>query len=371
MEQALARVRSVYRAKGYNDVRLDHLTGSPASGSSGGGEKTVPLRITITESVRDVVHRVRFAGLNGINEIDVRNRFLYREGEPYDASRRKAAKDDLVRYIDQEGFVDARLKIEVSKQEPGDDGAVPHLITVSVEEGRRHLVDHWRFAGNVLTDNRVIRQEMVVRPGEPLSRFGMLQSQRNLYRTGLFDQVVIRHEPLPGPLDGPLRVRLVVEMEERDNLQLTGGAGYDTEELLRGYLQFNNLNFMGARRILGLQLRGSSKRQRLQVTGTETRFLNRSDMEATVVAFAAQEVEESYDISRLSASFQVDWDYSPHWRFLYGYNFEANRLDEVRVLEDVVENREETYRISRLRLSPIYDARRRYLQPHPRAVHER
>ncbi len=358
MEQAMARVRSAYRARGYNGIRLDHVTGPPASGSSGDGEKTVPLWITITEGARNVVNRVQFAGLNGLNEIDILHRFLYHEGEPYDASRRKTAEDDLVRYIDQEGFVEARLKIEVLKQEPREDGAaVPHLIKVSVEEGRRHLVDHWRFTGNVLTDNRVIDQEMVVRPGEPLSRFGMLQSQRNLYRTGLFDQVLIRYEPLPGPVDGPLRVRLLVEMEERDNLQLTGGAGYDTEELLRGYLQFNNLNFMGARRILGLQLRGSSKRRRLQVTGTETRFLNRSDMEATVVAFAAQEVEQSYDISRFSASFQVDWDYSPLWRFLYGYNFESNRLDAVRVLEDVVENREETYRVSRLRLSPIYDAR--------------
>lgn len=357
VEQALARVRSAYRAQGYNGVRLEQFTGPPLPASSSGGEKTVPLHITITEGVRDVVRRVQFAGLNGLNEIDVRNRFLYREGEPYDASRRKAAEEDLVRYIDQEGFVEARLKIEVLKEEPGADGAAPHQIVVRVEEGRRHLVDHWRFTGNVLTDIRVIRQELVVRPGEPLSRFGMLQSQRNLYRTGLFDQVVIRFEPLPGPLDGPLLVRLLVELEERDNLQLTGGAGYDTEELVRGYLQFSNLNFMGARRILGLQLRGSSKRQRLQVTGTETRFLNRSDMEATVVAFVAQEVEQSYDISRLSASFQVDWEYSPYWRFLYGYNFEANRLDEVRVREDVVENREETYRISRLRLSPIYDAR--------------
>lgn len=355
--QALARVRSAYLSRGYNGCRLTHLTGPPANGSPGDDVKTVPLRITITEGPPDVVSRIQFAGLNGLNEIDLRNRFIYREGEPYDASLLKTAEDDLVRYIDQEGFVDARLKIEVRAEDGGGDGPVPHLIVVSVGEGRRHLVDHWRFTGNVLTDNRVIRQEMEVRPGEPLSRFGMLQSQRNLYRTGLFDQVVIRYEPLPGPVDGPLNVRLLVEMEERDNLQLTGGVGYDTEESIRGYLQFNNLNFMGARRILGLQLRGSSRRQRLQVTGTETRFLNRDDMEATVVAFAAREEEESYDISRLSASFQVDWEYSPRWRFLYGYNFEANRLDEVRVEEDVIEDREETFRISRLRLSPIYDAR--------------
>jgi len=354
---ALARVRSAYRRQGYNGVRLDHHTGPPQS--PGGEELTVPLYVNIDEGLPEMVESIRFTGLNGLNEIDLRNRFIYQEGEPYDASQRKEAEAGLVRFIDGEGFIDARLNIDVTWEDrvAHRQGPVARRILITVEEGRRYLVDHWRFSGNVLTDNRVVRQEMVVRPGEPLSRFAMLQSQRNLYRTGLFDQVVISHEPLPGPLDEPLRVRLLVEMEERDNLQLTGGVGYDTEERLRGYLQFNNLNFMGARRILGLQLRGSSKRQRLQLTGTETRFLNRSDMEATVVAFAAIEQEESYDISRLSASFQVDWEFSPRWRFLYGYNFEANRLDEVRVFEDVIEDREETVRISRLRLSPIYDAR--------------
>ncbi len=360
---ALGRLRTAYRARGYNDCRITHFTGAPLAGSADGREKTVPLQIMISEGPQDVVRLVRFSGLNGLNEIDLRHRFLYQEGVPYDAFRMKEAQEDLVRFIDQEGFIEAQLEIEVTHLDGGEDGPLPHLIEVGVEEGRRHLVDDWRFSGNVLTDNRVISQEMVILPGQPLSRFGMLQSQRNLYRTGLFDQVVVRYEPLPGPADGPLNVRLLVEVEERDNLQLTGAVGYDTEEKLRGYLQFNNLNFMGARRILGLQLRGSSLRQRLQVTGTETRFLNRRNMEATVVAFAAQEQEVSYDISRLSASFQVDWKYSPHWRFLYGYNFEANRLDEVRVLEDVIEDREETYRISRLRLSPIYDARDDFFNP--------
>ncbi len=355
--QAIGRLRAAYRSRGYNGCQLTHFTGMPPADSADSKEKSVPLQIFITEGPRDMVSRIQFSGLNGLNEIDLRKRFLYQEGEPYDSSRMKAAEEGIVRQVDQEGFVEAQLKIEVSHLEGEEDGPVPHMIEVLVDEGRRHLVDHWRFTGNVLTDNRVIHQEMVVRPGEPLSRFGMLQSQRNLYRTGLFDQVLIRYEPLPGPVDGPLNVRLLVEMEERDNLQLTGGLGYDTEEKIRGYLQFNNLNFMGARRILGLQLRGSSKRQRLQLTGTETRFLNRTDMEATVVAFAAREQEVSYDISRLSASFQVDWKYSPHWRFLSSYNFEANRLDDIRVLEDVIEAREETYRISRLRLSPIYDAR--------------
>jgi len=355
VEQAVARVRAAYRARGYNGIRLDHRTGAPTGEDP--DRRMVPLRVTVTEGPRDVVSRVQFVGLNFLNEIDVRRIFGYHEGEPYDASKRKAVEDELVRHVDKAGFVDAELKIEVREDGPEQDGMVPHLVLVRVVEGRRHLVDHWHFTGNVLTRNRVVRQEMVVRPEEPLSRFGMLQSQRNLYRTGLFDQVVIRYEPLPGPVDEPLRVRLVVEMEERDNLQLTSGVGYDTEESIRGYLQFNNLNFMGARRILGLQLRGSSKRQRLQFTGTETRFLNRENMEATVVAFAAREQETSYDISRLSASFQVTWDYSRLWRFLYGYNLEASRLDEVRVAEAPIRDRQETVRISRLRLSPIYDAR--------------
>src|SRR5207245_2884383 len=101
----------------------------------------------------------------------------------------------LKRAYDDAGYPDARIHVRLESV-AADEGEEQADLVLGIDEGLRQLVGRVAIDGNVITHERVIRKALAFKPGDPLRRSALLESQRRLYQRGIFSSVAVE----PGPL---------------------------------------------------------------------------------------------------------------------------------------------------------------------------
>ena len=96
-------------------------------------------------------------------------------------------------------------------------------IVFAVREGPRMLVDHVIIVGPRRTSPSIVEKEIQLKPGDPLSRDAVLDSQRRLQSLGLYRSVVIS-ELRHGEEN---RRDLLVIVEEGPATSLAYGGGFE------------------------------------------------------------------------------------------------------------------------------------------------
>ena len=113
-------------------------------------------------------------------------------------------------------------------------------IKIDIFEGRKFFVERIDIVGNYVTNDSVIRSEMIVDEGDPYSALLLNKSVNNLKARGIFKSVT--QNVLPGSADD-LNV-IQIEIEEKPTGEISAGAGVGTSGGSFGFAVKEN-NFMG------------------------------------------------------------------------------------------------------------------------------
>jgi outer membrane protein insertion porin family len=97
-------------------------------------------------------------------------------------------------------------------------------LTWAIREGDRITVDHVLISGNARISTSLIRRELTIKPGQPLSEEAMLESQRRLAELGLFRRVRITELPRT---TGSLTRDVLVELQEAETTTIDYGGGVE------------------------------------------------------------------------------------------------------------------------------------------------
>jgi outer membrane protein insertion porin family len=196
--------------------------------------------------------------------------------------------------------------------------------------------------GQTKTREESIRRFFAFKPGEVLTPALIRRTQRDLYATGAFSEVAIRHEPLAGSNAEARKV--TVQVTEAKPLLMVYGLGYSTDEGPRGLLQLTDTNWFGRANSISLRLRGSFREQLVQLQYTDLRVFS-SDWAATVSAFydrnsnlrtfvqrkligggTAPNDGPGFGISRFVAFLQAERKFSDIMSLRLRYSFESSKL---------------------------------------------
>ncbi len=127
-------------------------------------------------------------------------------------------------------------------------------VTFEVLEGPRQVADRVIVRGNDRTRVEVIRRTLSLDPGEPISQVKLLETERDLYRLGIFSRVDVGLVPAePDTTDRDI----LVQVEEGRPRTVTYGLGWDSEEEFRGLVGFTDNNVLGRAYSLRTDLRWS------------------------------------------------------------------------------------------------------------------
>jgi outer membrane protein insertion porin family len=268
LQQDLDSIKEFYQNHGYIDVEVTEAGRERRKGG--------PLIVTIgiNEGTLYHVNKISFAGYKETTEQKLRKITKLKEGEVYSP---KQLHDDAKAIADgygSGGYVDLVIL-------PQGTPAGPGLIDVhyKIEEGNRSFVERINIVGNTRTKDKVIRREILVRPGDVFDTVRVDTTKKRLENLGYFSKV----ETYPEETGVEGRKDLVVQVEEKRTGSLNFGVGYSTIDSLLGFVELTQGNFditnwpglTGAGQKFRAKAQVGSQRKDFTLGVTEPYFLDR------------------------------------------------------------------------------------------------
>ncbi|MBI4513203.1 MAG: outer membrane protein assembly factor BamA [Gemmatimonadetes bacterium] len=167
------------------------------------------------------------------------------EGDVFDAVAWRKATDAVRTLYRNSGYLYAQVEPIVERVEPTDSTAGPavKLTWRIIENDPAYIHTIW-IAGNTKTHERVIRERLVILPGDVYSDERVVQSYQSVMGLGFFDplppQEALEVKPTEsGDIDVTLRVK------ERQTGNINFGASASPATGLGGFIGYDDTNLFG------------------------------------------------------------------------------------------------------------------------------
>jgi outer membrane protein insertion porin family len=341
LKDDLDAIRALYQANGF----LDATVTPPKVEVVGDGDQA-DIEVRIQEGER---YRIGSVALEGevpeIQGADMLASLNLAVGQNLTTAGLEQAADRLRAFLDARGFPQARVT-------PRTEGQPDRMrVVFAVSPAERLRIGHVTFSGNNRTNDRTVHREITLDGGDYFTRAGMLASQRNLFRLGVFRTVETQTTPTPGR---PGYVDVHFKLIEGPPILTAWGVGYDSQDGPRGSFELADNNLFGTRRSAGMFVRGSAVDRRFQLTLRDPNLFGER-IETLLSAFLEQEETDSFTADRVGIVTQLSRRLTTH-TILYGrYQLEDVDLSDLKVSPEEAD--EETVRLGSVGVSLANDTR--------------
>ncbi|HYP53347.1 MAG TPA: POTRA domain-containing protein, partial [Pyrinomonadaceae bacterium] len=191
---------------------------------------------------------------------------------PFSRSQARIDADRLRNYYARRGYLDADVDIAVvDLPERGGDQRVRLVYTVT--EAEKVFINRVVVHGLVNTKPEAILEAIPLRAGGVLRADQISESERVLYNTDAFRQVIIRTEPAVETAGGFKARDVIIDVEERRRYVMDYGGGYSTDIGPLGHLQLRNNNLFCQLRQGAFRSRVSPRQQLVRLEYFDPRFM--------------------------------------------------------------------------------------------------
>jgi outer membrane protein insertion porin family len=260
-------VLDYYRTRGY--LRAS----SPGARRDPVGDGRVDLVIPINEGEKYTVAGVGFGRMTVFTPEELYPALTLNGGDGYSS---KKMRDDIrmIRsYYGSRGYADATVTPDIR-----DAGPNKVNIVYRITEGSRYRVGRINIGGNTKTQDKVIRREMPLKPGDYFNSVELETAKARLDNLQYFSDVQVDAQPGRG---GYRDVNVLVE--ERRTGSISAGIGFSSIDSIVGFINLEQTNFdimnpwsfTGAGQRFGMNLRLGSERTDFSVSLVEPWFMDR------------------------------------------------------------------------------------------------
>jgi outer membrane protein insertion porin family len=163
-------------------------------------------------------------------------------GEVFDAIAFQEATTDVQRLYTNQGYLYAQVRPVIERVPPTGDTSPQVNIAWEIQEGQPASIRRVVITGNTFTHENVIRNQLLVLPGDVYSEELLIQSYRRLSALGFFET------PLSMPQiqeTGEGDVDLVFEVKEKQTGSVNFGTSLGGSLGLMGFLGYDQPNLFG------------------------------------------------------------------------------------------------------------------------------
>ncbi|MGH9943583.1 MAG: POTRA domain-containing protein [Pyrinomonadaceae bacterium] len=216
-------------------------------------------------------------------------------GGPYSRTLARADAERIRGHYARNGYPEADVDVSVVEL-PDKGGEEQVRLLYSVTEGGKVFINRIIInpnegltpAARLRTDRTAILEAIPLQEGAPLRADRLSESERILYETGAFRQVLIRTEPKGETASGYRQRDVIIDLEELPPRRLDYGGGFSTDGGPLGIFEIQNNNLFGELRQGALRLRGSRRQQLLRVEFFDPRFRTYGQSKFSPLAVSAQ-----------------------------------------------------------------------------------
>lgn len=229
LEDDVLAIEDYYRDAGYVNARVTDIERRPT-----GKEDHVDLVLSISEGSQHSVASVSVSGTSAFSEDTMAGRLQMKPGMIYSA---KAVREDvkfLRDYYGRKGYADLNVVPQLT-------GAGDNLLNIdySIFEGIPSTVGEIRIRGNEKTQDRVIRRELAILPGEPFNTSLLEASAARLRQLPNFSHVDVT--PSESAENGYKDI--TISVTEKPTGSVNFGAGFSSIDNLVGFVDVIQTNF--------------------------------------------------------------------------------------------------------------------------------
>jgi outer membrane protein insertion porin family len=294
-----------YRKNGYRDAEIisDSIWYSP-------DKEDMSILMHMYEGPQYKVRNVTWEGNTVYSDTVLNERLDIKPGEVYNAQkleqnlRNNEAQSDVSSLYLDNGYL--RFSLEPRETRVAQDSVD---INIKVYELNQYRIGHVAIRGNTKTHERVIRRELLTRPGDYFNRGAIIRSLRQLQVLNYFNPEKLKPDY---NLVDDKTVDLAYEVEEKSSDNINASVGYSGAFGVTGALGFtiNNFNIAdplsgGAGQVLNFEWQfGSGSRYRTFTLGFTEPWLFNTPTLVGITLFDTRQIY-NYDLEQLGGSLRI------------------------------------------------------------------
>ena len=319
LDEDVDRILQTYNDHGYIQARVE------SHDVTVDREKArVTINIVVVEGSQHHVASVGFTGVTLVPESEVRRQVKLKAGDVFSRS----ALRDSVKSIEDLYSNIGRASAEVNpKLDVQPESKIAILFEVS--EGPTVYVERINIAGNVRSQDKILRRELQMAEGEIFTLRKLQRSKQRLTNLGYFEKVEVNTAP------GSDKTKIVVNIDvtERPTGLFSIGGGFSSADGILGTIDLSQNNFLGRGWLATIKIRAGANIQQGQLSFTEPWLFDRP-LAAGFDLFSTQRQFLEYDYRTLGGGLRLSHPFEEFWRWHLGYRLTQDDILHVKNPQD-------------------------------------
>jgi outer membrane protein insertion porin family len=293
LEQDRRIIRNYMRDLGYRRAEAEVLQGVSIDGEN------LIITFNVIEGPLTRIAGVEVRGNKIYTEQRLHNRLRTVIGAPFSRSQARADSERVLALYAREGYVNAQLNFSVVELPKKGEEEQVRLIYSITNEGEKVFIN--RIIVNGVTGSaqtqrskrNAIARAISLMEGDVLRADRVSESERELYLTDAYRQVVIHTEPAGETASGFKKQDVIIDVEEKKPRVMDYGGGFSTDTGPLGLLEFSNVNLMNKLRYGAMRLRASQRQQLLRFEYVDPRFARYGERQFAPLALTVEYKQDS------------------------------------------------------------------------------
>jgi len=269
LEEDVLTIENLYRDAGYLYARVADIERRAT-----GREDHFDLILKISEGTVQKISNVEVTGTSAVSGEMMTSKLQMKPGGKYSAKAVRQDIDFLREYYGRKGYLNLNVRPRLT--DAGDNSI---SVEYSISEGAPFTIGEIEIVGNEDTQDRVIRRELAILPGETFNTALVDASVKRLDKLPNFSNVQIY--PVDSDEESYKDIRIIVN--ETDTGEIKFGAGISSNSSVVGFINLKQRNFdlwdwprfKGAGQTFDLNLQAGARRRDFELSFTEPWFMGK------------------------------------------------------------------------------------------------
>ncbi|MGH9966875.1 MAG: POTRA domain-containing protein [Pyrinomonadaceae bacterium] len=293
LEQDKRTVRSFMRDLGYRRAEVEVLQGVSINGEN------LIITFNVIEGPLTRIAGVEVRGNKIYTEQRLRDELRTVIGAPFSRSQARYDSERVLALYAREGYVNAQMNFSVVELPRKGEEEQIRLIYSITNEGEKVFINRIIVNGvtgsaqTQATKRDAIARAITLVEGDVLRADRISESERELYLTDAYRQVIIHTEPAGETASGFKKQDVIIDVEEKKPRVMDYGGGFSTDTGALGLLEISNVNLMNKLRQGAMRLRVSERQQRLRFEYFDPRFARYGQRQFAPLAISVEYQRDS------------------------------------------------------------------------------
>jgi outer membrane protein insertion porin family len=279
----------------------------------------VIINIVVVEGAQHLVSGVTVTGVTLLPESEILRQVKLKAGDVFSRGKIRESVKGLEELYSNVGRASAEINPKI-EQLPNNRIA----ITFEVIEGPTVYVERINIAGNVRSQDKILRREFQMAEGDIFTLRKLQRSRQRLVNLGYFEKV----EVTTAPGSDKTKIMVNVDVTERPTGVFSIGGGYSSQDSILGTIDLSQNNFLGRGWQASIRLRAGANTQQGVISFTEPWLFDRP-LAAGFDLFNTRRQFVEYDYEQLGGAVRLSHPFEEYWRWNALYRLSRDEISSI------------------------------------------